>query len=282
LTVGYALLIFGSFVEVLRGTSIGKYEFYSQVQRHQGLFLRIHVFAYVLLCFSFLYGLILTHAKIEQRCWRVGLLLSYAVSLFCLYKTYTRTAFVGLCLFWLTYFCGRKRTFLFAYLIAVLSIGVICHGTIENIFWKTADRSLDAASSGRLTLWKHNLALFSDFSFEKKMMGAGLGNEVKTVIGAEDDIWSSHSNLMGLLMGVGILGLMLYCVIICMLLKDIYMSRIEKGRKFVFYGIIFAVMAMNSISNAFVFRIECSQLFWLFMGLFYVDREMNDSHSLGR
>jgi hypothetical protein len=278
LATGYSILIFFSFVLILMGFSVGKYEIASEVYRYKGVFLNIHTFSYFLLIFSFLYAHILTNQKNLNTYVKTGLLIVFIVSVFCLYKTYTRTAYIGFIIFWTIFLLGRSRKYFIIFLISLIFSVTIFHGHVEKIFWKTPEKSWNAASSGRLFLWSHNYSMFLESDLLTKLVGAGLGSKTSgnTVIGKRNEIWSSHSNFLGLLMGLGIIGLTLYLSIIFIIIFDVIASKVPRQGKFLLLGILASVTVMNAISNAFVFRIECSQLFWLFVGLHYAISRINE------
>jgi O-antigen ligase len=269
-TIGYIILLIVSAILVFKGASIAKIEIHTQFERYRGVFLRIHVFAYTALLFSFLYAFILRHFKIQNRGIHWILRFSLLVSIFCLYKTHTRTAIVGFIIFWIIYLWGQKKTYFIGFLIVLFSVGVLYQDKAERIFWKTPEqRDLDRATSGRLTLWKENLSIFSNYDLGSKIFGSNPANN-KEVLSKDKNPLKVHGDYLALLLKTGILGLLLYLSIFATLLKDIYKSGLDKRGKFVFYGIVITVMAMNCVSNAYVHRPELSHFFWFIMGLFYI------------
>ena len=159
-------------------------------------------------------------------------------------------------------------------------LGILNLGKIENIFWKGEahylEHSLDSASSGRITIWKHNLTIFSKLTIERKLLGLGIGVESGKIGVMNDDVWPSHNDYLSLMMTIGILGLIGYPLILTVLLRDVYMSGVEKRIKFTFLGILVSVSTVNFLSNGYIFRIEMSQLFWFLMGIFYRLNDFND------
>ena len=129
------------------------------------------------------------------------------------------------------------------------------------LFWKTDEHDLDRASSGRLTLWSHNLCLFADLPLYAKMLGSGLGSESKTVLGGEDQIWSSHNDYISLLMTQGLIGLLLYGAIICVLVRDIIHFGLDRKMRAVFLLPVLTVTATSMLTNGYISRFELSQMF---------------------
>lgn len=283
LAVGYSILIFSSLIMIFLGVDVAKYEIASEVYRHKGVFLKIHTFSYVLLIFSFLYAFILTNVKNLNAFIKIGLTIVFIASVFCLYKTYTRTAYIGFITFWIIFLFGQKKKYFLIFLATLIFSITIFQGHVERIFWKNPEKNLNVASSGRVYIWSHNYSLFLESGLVTKFVGSGLGSKTEgKVIGRRDQIWSSHSNLLGLLMSLGIIGMGLYLSIIFITLMDIAASKVKEQRKYLLIGILISVTIMNSVSNAFVFRIECSQLFWLFIGLHYAISKINDRQNFNK
>jgi O-antigen ligase len=267
--VGYIVLLMVSAILILKGESIAKIEFYSEVERYRGAFFRIHVFAYSALLFSFLYAFIIKNFTIQNVLTLWILRFSLLASIFCLYNTHTRTAMFGFILFWIIYFLGQKKRNFVIFLLMLISVFYLYQDKVEVILWKTPEqRDLNRATSGRISLWQKNLSNFSNYSVEQKLFGGNpIGNNQNTTTYKKE--LKVHSDYLALLLKTGIMGLLLYLAIYVALLKDIYKSRLAKDKKYVFYGVAIAVMLMNFVSNAYVHRPELSQFFWFIMGLFY-------------
>lgn len=283
MTVGFVYPILGSAYVILTGTSVGHFVWATGGLKSQGIFSRVHPFAYSMLFFSFVYCLLLLRVHLKKRIIKSLMLFLLMVSVYCLLKSYVRTTYLGFFVFWLVFLWGFNKGYFVFYLIGVFCIVTLYWTTAERIFWQPEVRkefSLDTAASGRISLWKDNLGVFSRFSMDKKMLGVGLSGELKKVKGIDDVVRASHNDYLALLMTLGILGLLIYLIMYITLLKDILSSGIERKTSFLFLGIVISALAMNFISNAYIYRVELSQLFWLFMGIFYRLKAMKIRDSL--
>jgi O-antigen ligase len=185
----------------------------------------------------------------------------------------------GFIVFLSIYLWGTNKKRFFLVIIACGLVTIMASQKVENIFWQTGQHmqtgqhDLDAASSGRLTIWHHNIQIFLDSSIPQQIIGRGLGIEARKDIDSETDVWSSHNNFLNLLMSLGVIGLFIYLTLLAALLWDIYTCKLDKSAKYLFVGIVVSNIVMSFLSNAFILRLELSQYFWLFMGFFYFAKD---------
>ena len=158
-------------------------------------------------------------------------------------------------------------------------MGLLYLPTFQQIFFKTPEFDINVASSGRLFIWEHNINHFLESSFDRKLVGNGLGVVSSRVIGASHEIWSSHNDYLHVLMALGSIGLVLNLLLYLVFLIDIYISNIDKRIKFFYYGIILAVIAMNFGSGVTLYQVPISQQFWMFVGFFYLYRDFSTSYT---
>jgi O-antigen ligase len=281
LIISYCFPIVASLYKILQGSSIQHIEPITGLERHAGMFTGIKTFAFAMFFFSVYYYMqvIVNKLKNERVKWILFSLL--IISLICLYKTYARTAFVGLAIFWTISLWGYNKKIFSIVFILSLIIGLSYSTTFQQIFFKTSKFDINVASSGRDIIWKHNFNFFLESTLDKKLIGNGLGVVSSTVIGRPNEIWSSHNDYLHLLMALGIFGLVLYLLVYFVLLKDTFESSIDKTTKFLFYGIIFSMTAMNFGSGVTLYQVGMSQQFWMFMGFLYVLRNLNETSSNG-
>ena len=273
LLVGYIFPIVASTILILKGGSLEVVEWYSGLKRYQGVFSGEHPMAHAMTFFSFLIGFIFVHVKVKTKLFKFGLFFLLILSIFCLYKTVVRNALLGCIIFWFLLLVMTNKKYAFVFVIAVLLVFIIKSGKVENIFWKGKahhlEHTLNAASSGRLEIWEHNLSIYSDLSIEKKILGLGIGVEGNLFSTDEDQVWPSHNDYLSLLMTVGILGLIYYLSIFMVILRDIYYSGVEKRIKHLIIAILVPVIIMNFLSNAYITRVEMGELLWFLLGIFY-------------
>lgn len=281
--VGYIYPILGSFYSIIMGFGREKLVYTAEFTKYGGLFKAIHPFAHALLIFVFLYIFFLNEVKINRTVIKYSLGLIVIISIYCIFQSHVRTVFLGAIIFFGIYFfvTNKKYFYLFACIISIYS--VLNLPQVENIFWQTPvkqERSLDKASTGRITTWEHNLNAFSEYSLEQKIGGIGLGGEGEKIIKGKILVEPSHNDYLTLLMTIGPAGLILYLMIYLVLLIDVFFSSISKVRKIWFISFLMSVIVMNFVSNAYISRVELSQYFWIIMGIFYnMDKMFNNGNS---
>ena len=103
-------------------------------------------------------------------------------------------------------------------------------------------------------------------------MGIGLGYEKFYTRFKKERyfIARSHNDFLGLLMTLGIIGFLLYIAILASCLRDVINSSLETRGKFFFFGFLISIIFMNFVSNSYLSRVQLSQVFWMFIGLFYI------------
>jgi hypothetical protein len=278
--IGYIYPLIGSAISILAGYAGVQLVWHSGVMKSSGILSEIHSYGHAMLFFSFLYALFLQTIEEDNRRIRIFLFCLVVLSTFCLYKSSVRTVFLGYVVFWGVYLLAMNRKFFVIFVFALLCFIVANQLYFEKVFWQTTDpkaRSLDSASSGRISIWKHNLSVYNnDYSLDQKIFGIGLGKEGQPWhIGKKGPyVKSSHGDYLSLLMGLGPIGLMLYLFLYLILMYDIFLSAIDIKLRIIFIGVLFSVIVMNLVSNSYIVRVELAQYFWLFMGIFYA---LNDN-----
>ena len=274
LCIAYIIPILLSTNDIILSKNIDRVEYLSGVTRFSGVFHGSHILAYAMIIFSFLYCLLSERSILKSNLSKIAVTLLLVLSIFCLYKSYTRTAYIGFLVFWTVYLFSAKskiRTIIFISTFVLILISA----NFQEVFWKSEKiHNLNTASSGRIELWVYNLNLFQKSYFYEKLLGHGIGN----VVGLANNssiVGSSHNDYLELLMAGGVIGLLLYLVLLLNLLWDIICSQINKRSKFLFGGILASIAVMNLLSNASIFRIENAQYFWFFMGLFYCIKDLD-------
>lgn len=283
LIIGYLMPIVTSTYMIIVGRGIEIVDYWTKITYFQGLYGGSHGLGYAMLFFSFIYCLQKQTCQLNGRLAKSGLLVIQLLAIFCLFKSYTRTAMVGFIIFWVIYLWGfNKKRFILAIIASVL-LAIVASQQVKIIFLKTrTDQfNLNDATSGRLTIWHHNIQLFLDSSIPQQILGRGLGNQSRKIIGDKSQVWSPHNNYLNLLMSLGVVGLLMYLTILASLFWDLFTCGLERKLRYFYLGLIVSVAIMNFFSNAVIFRVELSQYFWLFMGFFYFTKEKAeaDRHS---
>jgi len=266
LVLGFIIPIAFSTYNIVLGRSIHMIEYYNRLPRFAGAFTGIHILSYSMLFFSFLYCILHHIYRFRNSLNRFVIGLFLIFSAYCLYKSGTRTVMIGFALFWLIYLWGiNKRVFFVAIVLSAL-VGIVFSGHIYSIVFKKDYIDLNTATSGRITLIVSNINLFYESSLTQQLFGRGLGHEHR---------FPFHNDYIALLMNLGVIGLLLYLILLFHLLWDIFLCRDNKT-KYLFGAILISVAIMNFGSNAVIFRFELSQYFWLIMGLFYLIPQLRD------
>ncbi len=277
--LAYTVPIFGSIFLMATGASETMVTG-SMIERQAGLSSGVHTLGHLLLFFSFTFGFYLLVQKDRSKLFRWVMFVFLIGSLFCIYKTYTRTVFLGGGLFWFTYLFYFKRKYFYLTSIIFLSVAIFKFDVVrnmvtqENAYSQTINKKgldLNAAGSGRLGIWEHNLTLYSELPLISQLVGVGLGNELKPIAGTVNKQWiGSHNDYLSLLIMTGVVGLFIYLMIYASLLRAIMRYPGDKNLKMFSLAVLFAVIIMNFVSNSYIVRFQMAQLFWFLMGLLYV------------
>jgi len=273
--IAYLIPLFGSFFQILQGTSSRIHvESITGIERYSGLFGGIRPMANAMFFFSVFFYLKYSLFRPEGRYIKYALIIMLLISFYCVFKSYSRSIFLGLFIFWSIALLGldNKKYFL-VFIILALLVGFLYQSELQQIFFKTEEFDVETASSGRSFVWAHNINLFINaYSFDEKFLGRGLGVVTVGVIGKEWEIWSSHNDYLHLLMQLGGIGLFLYLLIHLAILKEVLYGNIGKKIKYFYLGFIFSIIFMNFASGIITYNLPTAQLFWMIMGFYYILR----------
>jgi hypothetical protein len=284
LLIAYCFPLVGSFYQIIEGFTVVKVERFTGIERYAGMFKGIKPLSYAMFFFSVFYYIQVNINQLRNRQIKWALLSFLIISFFCLFKTYSRITYLGLFVFWTISLWRYSKKYLFIVLTLSILIPILYFGTFQLIFFKGPEFEVDVATSGRVSIWEHNINYFLASSFDRKLLGNGLGVLFPGVIGPDlgtasyrisAKILPSHNDFLELLMSLGCFGLFGYLLIFFALLKDVYMTSIDKNIKYFYYGTIFSIILINFGSGITVYQVGYSQLFWLVMGFFYVFRDFN-------
>lgn len=201
--------------------------------------------------------------------WRKVFLATLVIlALFCLYKSYVRTAYLGLVAFFLVYlFFINKKLMLTAaagLIVAVVAFwsvwALIFHDVVEVY---QGERATENIGSGRPYIWKHNFEIFSNLSIDRQLAGVGVGNRshVLSSSHASENIWNSHNDYLEVFMQTGIVGFIIFIIIQVLLFRCI--RYLDKRERYVFMALFVAVAFMNFASNSYVTRFGLGQTFYM-------------------
>ena len=279
MVIGFLATIIASAILIFQNASIVYIEYYSKVVRQRGVFVHMHALGHAMMFFSYLYCFILIEKSIKRKAIIYILHVGFVLSVYCLYKSYVRSAYLGFIVFWTIYFASKKnKYFLFIITLAILYItwDNFLSDYINKIFWKTSTHDINAASSGRIGIWSHNFKVFIESPLYSKILGNGIGSFTSLVTGPYKHIKPPHNDWLELVMATGIIGIILYLSIILIIVRDIKNSILRTNLKWFFYAVIISSLITSFTTNGYVFRFENNQIFWLIIGSFYSLNKIKD------
>lgn len=271
LLLGFLIPVLGSSFLILQGKSLSMTIFWTGVERYSGLYLTIHPLAHSMLVFIFM-AILFIHSKhgnaIKEKFFLYSVYIVSIFSLYNIYKSVTRTVFVGLLIFLSIYLVGRRKYIPLLFVFVFIFSSMIFSAHVQEIFFDvigplTGEAEIGKIGSGRVGGLQDTLSLFFDLPVEKQILGLGIGNEL------QGDLAVSHNDLLSILISLGYIGILWYLMIILKVIFDTFRSNIDRMKKFIFTGIIISILAMNLGSNSYISRFELGQYFYLILGMCY-------------
>lgn len=273
--LGYSIPVLGSAFLIVQGKGLDRVMYWTGLHRFQGIYVNPHNLAH---CMTFLLMVICIYAvicaidpKLKRISQRKATLIFFSalsvIALYCLYKSYVRTCFLGLLVF-VYYFLFRiNKKLLMALTLFLGILGMLFAALLYTIFFDMIDAAkgkVDAErfGSGRPYIWKHNLTEFSKFPLDRQLAGAGIGNR-RTIHSSNvgDDVWNSHNDFLEVLMQTGIVGFIIFILMQFFMLQKI--RRLEGKEKYVFLALFLAVAFMNFVSNSYIVRFGLGQMYYV-------------------
>jgi O-antigen ligase len=278
LLLGFAITIWVNAFYVYKGWGVGLVLFHTQLSRYQGLFRNVHSMAHIMLLYSFIYYFyyLRSHLWYDRRSKikDIFLFLTLCLSVFCIYRSVTRTTMVGFFCFWFLILILQHRKLFIVCVAAAALVLVLNTNKVRMIFYDVdkaitinAEYYRNLAGGGRIYLWKYNWQYFMKLPLERKLVGIGIGNEGIDGTAREGQIPESHNDFLTLLITIGIFGLSLYIMLLFLVVKRTKSLEIDKHVKTWLLCLVITVMIMNVFSNSYISRFELSQIFWFLLGL---------------
>ena len=280
--VGFSIPIVISTVLISLHKGVYVQDYWTKLYRFTGTYPNPHDLGHSMTFFMMLVGVyvVLVSRKVADnrkkfRLWKkVFISILIIMALYCLYKSYVRTAYLGLVVFMAVglFIYNKKLFFIGGAGLAVVAI--IAWSLITLIFHDIVEvaegsRDADRIASGRPYIWKHNMGEFSKLTIDRQLAGVGVGNRshvLSTGIG-KDNFWNSHNDFLEVMIQTGVIGFLLFLIMQILLFRAIIkMPRSERG---IFLALFIAVFFMNFASNSYVSRFGLGQSF--FMILAYIE-----------
>jgi O-antigen ligase len=189
-------------------------------------------------------------------------------ALYCLLSSQSRTAQLGLVIFFAVYLYQVSKKWLLIGA-AMLGVFVVIMSPLLTLMYydvirvQQGERPIEELGSGRPYFWMHNLSEFSEAPPDRLLTGVGIGNLVPmgSFASTGESIWSSHNDFLAVLVHTGIIGLIIFLGLQVAILKKIL--AIEGHEKTAFLALFFAVTAMNFASNSYISRFALAQIYFL-------------------
>lgn len=272
IVIGYIYPILGSMYAIILDIDKGYLVYHTGDIRSIGIFLNTHSLGHSMLFFIFIYYLLRFYYTIISKFFRVMLDLLFICSLYCFYKAGTRTTYVGFLIFLSIILWRNHKIYLLLFLTMLIIVVIFRYDKISSVIWQTSDirrQSLDSASSGRLSIWRHDINTYIDFSIDKKLLGSGLGSENSPFLLKKEPIISAHNDYLSLLLTLGVVGFLSYVFIYCVLFTDIFFFKSNVLIRTYAMGTFLSVVVMNGLSNSYISRVELAQGIFFIYGVFY-------------
>ena len=280
--VAYSVPIVFSAVLILLKKGVYVQDYWTGLYRFTGTFPNPHDFGHSMALFLFICAIYVTLLKyrlgVSVSTFKKYFMLIVAVfALYCLYKSYVRTAFLGLVIFTFIYFYFYNKKVLVIGGVTIVFAVVASWSVWSLIFHDVVDvaegeRDSDRIASGRPYIWNHNLTEFSKLTFDRKLAGVGLGNRshvLSTASGA-DNFWNSHNDYLEIMIQTGVIGLMIFVFLQMLIIRSIL--KLPKQERNVFVAFYIAVFCMNFASNSYIDRFGLSQTFYMLLAYIEIRR----------
>ena len=244
----------------------------SGLERFQGIYGGPHTLAHESMIYIFLIIFMLMiskELKIEyNKNWKYIIIALLVVGLFNIYKSYTRTVYLGLIIFSLAYLVGNKKFLILLIILLISFFFVIKSDLFQSIFVDVVkplegEQAIETMGSGRIGLWKYNFLNYYS-NPEKWIIGLGLGSEE---IKNRFFFGASHNDILSLLVSLGVVGLTLYFIIVFLFAKSLLFSSMNLNFKIFAICYILSTLTMNMLSNSYLNRIQLGQYNYLILGI---------------
>jgi hypothetical protein len=268
--IGYIFPIVGSALLISLGKSIYMTIYWTGLERYAGMYAKIHSFAHAMFIFLFIFLMYLSLDEENESKKSTFIYFCYFLSvlaIFNLYFSYTRTVYLGLLILVFWHLLGRRshKTIVVCTIVTLVIILFDVYASLQG------DADLSSLGSGRIGGWTSLLNIYSNSPFYIKALGFGSGGWIGQ---SRFSLAFGHNDLLSLLLTLGAYGLLLYLFIVLKFFYDITKFYVNRVLKYTLLGFLFAVFAMNFLSNSYLARFELGQYFFFVVGIFYALNEI--------
>jgi len=283
LILGFLLPIIFNFIFILQGKGLGQVIYWTGLERYSGIYSGIHMMAhsmgFFIMLIAMYYVLVKEIPTIKISSFKYMIIFIIAtLALYGLYKSQTRTVYVGLMAFFSIWLYRYNKKLLMFFSIMTVVASLLLAPYLATVFFDVIEavegkRDIEEAGSGRPIIWGHNLAIYNDLGIDRKLAGVGIGNTKSFIEGSgevpgiNDVVWNSHNDYLEVLMETGAVGFLLQIILYILIYKKI--RRIKSRSAGVYEAMFLAVVLMNILSNSYISRFGLAQLF--FMVLVFIE-----------
>lgn len=275
LMLGFLIPVAGSSLMIGNELGKGQVVFLTGIERYKGLYANIHAFAHSMFVFlTVLFIVYYFKCEVAKKTWFwMAVICGMALpALFNLYKSYARTAYIGLLLFLLVFLLGKRRFFVIGIGFIFLVAYILYSNFVSRVFFDVIQgiensHKLENMGSGRIWIWTNIVNHFFNLPLLEQFIGTSFSPE--TGIYKSLYMGNAHNDYLAHLLSFGYIGLGLYLCMYSFIFFHVVKSRVPINVKIVFLGFLVAVAVMNGLSNSYVSRFELSQYFWFLMGIYY-------------
>lgn len=275
LVVGFSIPVFYSALRVLSGQGVESVIFQTGISRYLGAYTGPHAMAhsmFVCLLTLAIYRYFRSKEGKLSILTKLYIFLLALLSVFNLYKTYTRNVFVGITVLIFFYLIGRKNYKLLGAFFTLLLAVVVFSTSFHDIFFDVVDplvgnnQNFDEMGSGRLGGWSSMLDEFFSSSIIDQIRGLGISAQMTITSGAY--FGGAHNDFLSIFLCFGYIGAFIYLLLYAFFILSVLLSKVDREYKFIMLGFIFSVAIMNFLSNSYLTRFELAQYFYFIYGAF--------------
>jgi len=280
--VGFLLPFFQSAALTFQGEGVDQVVYWTGTERYKGVYANIHSMAHNA-GFAMMLGSVYL---VLRRCQRVPLrwvelavvATAFIVGLYLLYATQTRSVYVGVAAFFVTFLFFYSKRALALFIALAIAFLAYFWESISVIFFDFLDPrgagfEIEKAGSGRLAMWTRVWDQWIDSPFLNQLTGMGV-----TIPGGPKGgpaaIWAKfrpwgdpHNDWLFVIMSLGLIGFGILVGLFASILRAVLRLRGEE--KFAMLALFAAVVLMNLITNSYITRFSMFQMF--FMVIVYAD-----------
>ena len=282
--IGFLLPFIMSAVTTYQGEGLRSISYWTGLERYGGVYTGTHSMAHnagFAMMSTVVYVALRKGQNLPLR-WAEILVLAtvFVLGAYLLSAAHVRNVYLGVVIFFAVTLYYYDKRLLALFVVSAIAFVGYSWATVSLIFFDFLDPpdlgpDLDAAGSGRLSMWTWALEAWRQAPLLNKFTGMGVDIPMSVsqpTYGVFYDgtlrPWSDpHSDWLFILLSLGLIGLVLFVSLFGSILQAIL--NIPGKERFALLGLFAAVVAMSAMSNSYITRFQMGQMF--FMLMVYVD-----------